>query len=115
MLAGGVVAALADPTGAARGRTYGPYLHRNVYHTGRTFAVGGHIAFWPSYSSNWFASAQVLLGVGWNFLYVGGTNLLIRSYSTAEKGKVQAANDLNIFVVGLLASPSAGALHSAIG
>jgi len=62
-----------------------------------------------------FASALVLLGVGWNFLYVGGTNLLTRTYTTAEKAKAQAANDLTIFVVGLMASLSAGALHSAIG
>ena len=62
-----------------------------------------------------FASALVLLGVGWNFLYIGGTNLLTRTYSTAEKAKAQAANDLTIFVVGLLASLSAGALHTAIG
>ncbi len=62
-----------------------------------------------------FASALVLLGVGWNFLYVGGTNLLTRTYTTAEKAKAQAANDLSIFIVGLLASLSAGALHSAIG
>ncbi len=62
-----------------------------------------------------FASALVLLGVGWNFLYVGGTNLLTRTYSNAEKAKAQAANDLTIFIVGLMASLSAGALHSAIG
>ena len=62
-----------------------------------------------------FASALVLLGVGWNFLYVGGTNLLTRTYAPAEKAKAQAANDLTIFIVGLMASLSAGALHSAIG
>ena len=62
-----------------------------------------------------FASALVLLGIGWNFLYVGGTNLLTRTYAAAEKAKAQAANDLTIFVVGLMASLSAGALHSAIG
>ena len=62
-----------------------------------------------------FASALVLLGVGWNFLYVGGTNLLTRTYSNAERAKAQAANDLTIFVVGLAASLSAGALHSVIG
>lgn len=62
-----------------------------------------------------FAAALVLLGVGWNFLYVGGTNLLTRTYSAAEKAKAQAANDLTIFIVGLMASLSAGALHNAIG
>jgi predicted MFS family arabinose efflux permease len=62
-----------------------------------------------------FAAALVLLGVGWNFLYVGGTNLLTRTYTAAEKGKAQAANDLTIFVVGLGASLSAGALQQTVG
>ena len=62
-----------------------------------------------------FTAALILLGVGWNFLYIGGTNLLTRTYSTAEKGKAQATNDLTIFLVGLLASLSAGVLQNAIG
>lgn len=62
-----------------------------------------------------FASALVLLGVGWNFLYVGGTSLLTRTYTAAEKGKAQAANDLTIFVVGLAASLSAGWLQQTVG
>jgi MFS family permease len=62
-----------------------------------------------------FAGALVLLGVGWNFLYVGGTNLLTTTYTAAEKGKAQAANDLTIFVVGLLASLSAGVLQQTLG
>jgi MFS family permease len=41
-----------------------------------------------------FASALVLLGVGWNFLYVGGTTLLTGAYLPAERGRAQAANDL---------------------
>lgn len=62
-----------------------------------------------------FASALVLLGIGWNFLYVGGTNLLTRTYTAAEKGKAQAANDLTIFAVGLVASLSAGVLQQTLG
>ena len=62
-----------------------------------------------------FASALVLLGVGWNFLYIGGTTLLTSTYTAAEKGRAQAANDLVIFIVGLGASLSAGALHSILG
>lgn len=57
-----------------------------------------------------FASALVLLGVGWNFLYIGGTTLLTTTYTAAERGRAQAANDLSIFLVGLAASLSAGAL-----
>ena len=62
-----------------------------------------------------FTAALVLLGVGWNFLYIGGTNLLTRSYTPAEKGKAQAVNDLSIFLVGLAASLSAGAMQNAFG
>jgi MFS family permease len=62
-----------------------------------------------------FTAALILLGVGWNFLYIGGTNLLTRTYTTAEKGKAQATNDLTIFLVGLAASLSAGILQNTIG
>lgn len=62
-----------------------------------------------------FAAALVLLGVGWNFLYVGGTTLLTETYSAAEKGRAQAINDMTIFVVGLACSFSAGALLEAFG
>jgi MFS family permease len=62
-----------------------------------------------------FATALVLLGVGWNFLYIGGTTLLTSTYTTAERGRAQAANDMSIFVVGLLSSLGAGALLQAVG
>lgn len=62
-----------------------------------------------------FSSALILLGIGWNFLYIGGTNLLTTAYTAAEKGKAQATNDLTIFLVGLAASLSAGILQNTVG
>jgi MFS family permease len=62
-----------------------------------------------------FAGALILLGVGWNFLYVGGTTLLTTTYSVAEKGRAQAFNDMSIFVIGLAASLAAGALQETVG
>ncbi len=62
-----------------------------------------------------FASALVLLGIGWNFLYIGGTTLLTTTYTTSERGKAQATNDMTIFAVGLASSFSAGALLQAFG
>lgn len=62
-----------------------------------------------------FAGALVLLGVGWNFLYVGGTTLLTSTYTPAEKGRAQAINDMTIFAVGLACSLSAAALLQAFG
>ena len=73
--------------------------------------LAGHVLLTLSGTAfNSFASALVLLGVGWNFLYIGGTTLLTTTYTAAERGRAQAANDLSIFLVGLAASLSAGAL-----
>lgn len=62
-----------------------------------------------------FAGALILLGVGWNFLYVGGTTLLTGTYTAAERGHAQAINDMTIFAVGLACSFSAAALLQAFG
>jgi len=62
-----------------------------------------------------FAGALVMLGVGWNFLYIGGTTLLTSTYTSTERARAQAANDMAIFAVGLLSSLSAGALLQAVG
>ena len=76
----------------------------------------GHVLFTLSGTGFYsFTAALILLGVGWNFLSIGGTNVLTRTYSTAEKGKAQATNDLTIFIVGLVASLSAGVLQNTIG
>ncbi len=66
-----------------------------------------------SFSS--FASALILLGVGWNFLFIGGTTLLTTSYSPAEKSRAQATNDMAIFAVGLFCSFGAGGLLNVFG
>lgn len=57
-----------------------------------------------------FASALILLGVGWNFLYIGGTTLLTTTYTAMERGRAQATNDMTIFAVGLACSFGAAAL-----
>ncbi|KPQ37236.1 MAG: Arabinose efflux permease [Phormidesmis priestleyi Ana] len=44
-----------------------------------------------------FAIALFLLGLGWNFMYVGSTTLLTETYAPTEKAKVQAAHDFIVF------------------
>jgi MFS family permease len=56
-----------------------------------------------------FWGALVLLGLGWNFLFVGSTLLLTHSYTPAERFKTQAVNDFTIFGIQAFASLSAGA------
>ncbi|KXU33908.1 multidrug transporter [Cephaloticoccus primus] len=53
-----------------------------------------------------FWGSLLLLGVGWNFLFMGGTALLPKSYAPAERFKVQAVNDLLVFGAQALASLS---------
>ena len=59
--------------------------------------------------------ALALLGIGWNFMYVGGTALLTESYKPAEKAKVQGINDFIMFTVMGVSSLSSGALVSTRG
>lgn len=52
--------------------------------------------------------ALVLLGVGWNFLYIGGTTLLTETYRPEERAKAQGANDQAIFIMMAISSFSSG-------
>ena len=59
--------------------------------------------------------ALVILGVGWNFLFVGGTTALVAAYRTEERFRAQAANDFSVFGMSAAASLSAGALLHGFG
>jgi len=61
----------------------------------------------------WFA--LVLVGVGWNFMYIGGTALLTETYRPEEKAKAQGANDLCIFAMMVVSSLTSGLLVTRAG
>ena len=50
----------------------------------------------------------VILGVGWNFLFLSGTNLLRFGYRDEERFKVQSFNDFLVFSIQAIASLSSG-------
>ena len=52
--------------------------------------------------------ALIFLGLGWNFLFISGTSLLVLSYREEEKFKAQGFNDLIVYTVQAIASLSAG-------
>ena len=66
-----------------------------------------------STSHFWFA--LLLLGISWNFLFIGATMLLTETYNENEKFKTQALNDFLVFSVVSAASLSAGILHHKFG
>jgi MFS family permease len=62
-----------------------------------------------------FWAAMFLLGVGWNFMYVGGSALLTECHAPAERAKTQAANDFLVFVTMAISSASSGVLLNKSG
>jgi MFS family permease len=57
-----------------------------------------------------FWVALMALGLGWNFMFIGGTSLLSLGYRVEESAKAQAFNDFIVFSIAALSSFSAGAL-----
>jgi MFS family permease len=57
----------------------------------------------------------VLLGVGWNFLYIGATTLLTETYRPEERAKAQGANETAIFVMMAVSSFSSGMIVTNAG
>lgn len=62
-----------------------------------------------------FTAALLLLGVGWNFMFVGATTLLTKAHSPAEKAKVQGFNDFVVFSGVAAASLASGAIENLLG
>ncbi|MDQ9170854.1 MFS transporter [Oxalobacteraceae bacterium R-40] len=62
-----------------------------------------------------FLSGLILLGIAWNFLFIGGTTLLTEACTPAERAKTQAAHDFLMFGAITIASFSSGSLLNAYG
>jgi MFS family permease len=62
-----------------------------------------------------FAVALIILGLGWNFGFIGGTTMLTDTYRPSERGKVQAANDFGISLLMVIASSSSGVILAKLG
>ena len=62
-----------------------------------------------------YLTTLIFLGVGWNFLFVGGSSVIADSASLEERGRVQGIADFCIFSFVALASMSSGMVHSEFG
>ena len=83
-----------------------------IIYTGVTFFL---ITIGMSLFEQTFANylvALIFLGLGWNFLFISGTSLVVLTYKEEEKFRVQGINDLIVFSTMALASLSAGILLS---
>lgn len=78
------------------------------------FAICIGIAYSGHHVGHYWGSL-VLLGIGWNFLFIGGTTLLPQAYTNNERFKVQALNEFMIFGTQATAALSAGFVVHALG
>jgi MFS family permease len=62
-----------------------------------------------------FLIANVLVGMGWNFAYVGGSTLLTTTYTAAERAKVQASHDFAVYAATASAAALSGVLQAKAG
>ncbi|MGE3934536.1 MAG: MFS transporter [Rhodospirillaceae bacterium] len=62
-----------------------------------------------------FLVGMTLLGIGWNFLFVGGTTMLTQTHTPAEAAKVQGFNDFLIWSSVTLAVLLSGVLQTGLG
>jgi len=62
-----------------------------------------------------FAVANVLIGLGWNFAYVGGSTLLTTTYAPVERAKVQASHDFAVYAATATAAALSGVLQAKAG
>jgi MFS family permease len=62
-----------------------------------------------------FAVALILLGIGWNFMFVGATQLLATAHAPEERVRAQAANDVLVFGTVACTAFASGAVHAAAG
>lgn len=75
---------------------------------GVTFMVVAVCIAWFDRTFLHYWGAMVALGVGWSFLYVGGTTMLTMTYSMSERFKAQAINEFFVFGSAAAASLAAG-------
>jgi MFS family permease len=59
--------------------------------------------------------AMAVVGLGWNFMFTGGTTLLLQTYTPAEKAKVQGVNDFFVFGTVAVCSLLAGGTFQSVG
>jgi MFS family permease len=77
-------------------------------------AVAGGVALSGVALGNFYV-ALVLLGIGWNFGFIGATTMLASSHDASERGRLQGFNDLLVFGGVTFASLASGGLMNCAG
>lgn len=88
---------------------------RRVIATGAVLTAGCAIVALQGSAFGHFMVALVLLGVGWNFMFVGATTMLTTAVAPAERVRAQALNDMIVFGSVTMTAVGAGVVHHLVG
>ena len=84
------------------------YGHSNVIYAGVfLYSITIIVSIFEQSFFN-YMFALIFLGLGWNFLFISGTSLLVLTYREEEKYKAQGLNDFVVYSVHAIGSLSAG-------
>ena len=97
------------------GRLIARYGNRTITSLGLAMIGGAAVLALLGLDIFNFWAALVLLGVGWNFGFIGATSMLTECYRPAERTKVQALNDFLMFGTMAIASFGSGQLLHTLG
>lgn len=97
------------------GRLISRYGKEQVTATGLALIAAAALVALSGITLAHFWVSLILLGLGWNFSFVGATTLVTECYRPEERSKVQAANDFLVFGAVAVASFSSGSLLNAGG
>ena len=82
---------------------------------GLMILAGAGVVALSGVSLGQFFGALVLLGIGWNFGFIGATTMLTTAHGAEERGRVQGLNDLIVFGSVTFASLASGGLMNCAG
>jgi MFS family permease len=88
---------------------------KRIAFAGVALLILASLAAMSGLSAAHFYSSLILLGVGWNFGFIGATSILATAVPEADKALVQGANDTVIALVSTLCAFAAGALIAGVG
>jgi len=97
------------------GRLIKKYGHSRMIYSGIVFfSITILLSFFENSYFNYLV-ALTFLGIGWNFLFITSTSLLVLAYEEEEKFKAQGFNEIIVFTMQAVASLSAGVMLTFVG
>lgn len=94
------------------GRLIARFGRERVVAAGLVLLIGCAIVALSGIQLWQFWTALILLGLGWNFGFIGATAMVAETYRASEKGKVQGFHDFILFGTVALASFSSGVVYN---